>query len=95
VLILQILDKDVWNHGAVPYLSQAGAKTMQTQVKTMARSRTELQVAVEERRGEPGVWTVEAIDIDGDGEIYQVLFVGPDAKQRAYEYARFKYGLTH
>jgi len=68
---------------------------MQTQVESKLRSRAELQVAVEERRNEPGVWTVEAIDIDGDGEIYQAFFAGPEAEQRAHEYARFKYGISH
>ena len=46
---------------------------MQTQVGPAPRSRAGLQVAILERRGEPGVWTVEAIEIDGDGDIYQVL----------------------
>jgi hypothetical protein len=68
---------------------------MQVQVETKPRSQIELQVAVEERRGQPGVWTVEAIDIDGDGEIYQAFFAGPQAEQRAHEYARFKYGFAN
>jgi hypothetical protein len=68
---------------------------MQTQAKAMPRSQEELQVAVEERRNEPGVWTVEAIDINGDGDIYQSLFLGPNAEQRAHEYARFKYGSAY
>ncbi len=61
----------------------------------MPRSHAGLQVAVEERRNEPGVWTVEAIDIDGDGDIYQAFFAGRDAEKRAYEYARFKYGFAN
>ncbi|WP_316219373.1 hypothetical protein [Bradyrhizobium sp. SZCCHNR2026] len=63
-------------------------------VKTL-RELHGLQVAVEERRGEPGAWTVEAIDISGDGDIYQALFYGPDAEKRAHEYARFKYGSDY
>lgn len=51
-------------------------------------------VSVEERKDQPGVWTVEAIDMAGDGNIYQALFVGPEARERAQEYARFKYGRS-
>ena len=51
-----------------------------------------LAVAVEERKDQPGVWTVEAIDSSGDGDIYQTLFIGPEARERAREYAQFKYG---
>ena len=46
-------------------------------------------VEVFERKGQPGVWSVEAIG--SDGEIYQALFIGPDARERAIEYAAFKY----
>ena len=53
---------------------------------------TGLDVSVEERKDQPGVWTVEAIDMAGDGDIYQALFLGPEARERATEYARFKYG---
>jgi hypothetical protein len=48
-------------------------------------------VEVFERKGSPGVWSVEAIG--SDGEIYQALFMGPHARERAIEYAAFKYGL--
>jgi len=48
-------------------------------------------VEVFERKGQPGVWSVEAVG--PDGEIYQALFIGPDARQRAVEYAAFKYEL--
>lgn len=50
-----------------------------------------LQVAVGERKDELGVWTVEAIDMSGDGAIYQVFFAGPGSRERAEEYAHFKY----
>lgn len=53
-----------------------------------------LEVAVVERNDEPGVWTVEAIDMAGDGNIYQAFFRGPEARERAQEYARFKYGRS-
>ena len=49
-------------------------------------------VDVAPRKGMPGAWTVEAIG--PDGEIYQAIFLGPDAESRAYEYARLKYGVT-
>jgi hypothetical protein len=48
-------------------------------------------VEVFERKGQPGVWSVEAIG--EDGEIYQAIFIGPEAKARAVEYAAFKYGV--
>lgn len=35
-------------------------------------------------------WAVEAINRDGDGEIYQARFLGPFARQRAEEYAKWK-----
>lgn len=35
-------------------------------------------------------WHVEAINYDGDGEVYVAIFSGPDAKARAEEYAQFK-----
>jgi hypothetical protein len=38
----------------------------------------------------PGDYRVEAIDSEGDGDIYTAIFVGPDAKQRAEEYAAWK-----
>lgn len=49
-------------------------------------------VAVEERTNQPGAWTVEAIG--NDGEIYQAIFLGPEAEERAYEYARLRYGVS-
>ncbi len=42
-----------------------------------------------EREGEPGVWSIE--EIGSDGEIYQAIFIGPDAEQRCREYHAFKY----
>lgn len=51
----------------------------------------ELEVSVVGRKDQPGVWTVEAIDIAGDGDIYQAHFFGPESLERAQEYARFKY----
>ncbi|WP_428989853.1 hypothetical protein [Methylocapsa aurea] len=42
-----------------------------------------------ERKGEPGVWSIE--EIGPDGEIHQAIFIGPEAKERCEEYAAFKY----
>ena len=49
-----------------------------------------MQVEVVERQDSPGSWGVEAINVDGDGEIYMAIFSGPDAKERAHEYAEMK-----
>ena len=35
-------------------------------------------------------WRVEAINYAGDGEVYVTIFSGPDAKERAEEYAEWK-----
>jgi hypothetical protein len=35
-------------------------------------------------------WAVEAINYDKDGEVYRTLFTGPEAEQRAKEYADWK-----
>ncbi len=56
------------------------------------RGRT-LEVEVVERKDTPGVWTVEAIDMAAEGDIFQALFVGPESHERALEYARFKYSF--
>ena len=61
-------------------------------VKKLAKQSAGLEVSVVERNDQPGVWTVEAIDMAVDGSIYQAFFVGPEAHERAQEYARFKYG---
>lgn len=51
-----------------------------------------MQVEVVERKDAPGDWSVEAINIEGDGEIYMAIFSGPAALDRATEYAYMKYG---
>ena len=38
----------------------------------------------------PGDWRVEAINDVGEGEVYVAIFSGPDAEQRAREYADWK-----
>lgn len=35
-------------------------------------------------------WIVEAINSEGDGEIYVTAFSGPEAEARALEYASWK-----
>ncbi len=52
-----------------------------------------LDVAVVERRDTPGAWAVEAIDYDSEGDVYLAVFSGPQAQQRAREYAGMKYGV--
>jgi hypothetical protein len=51
-----------------------------------------LKAEVVERKDSPGSWGVEAIDSAGDGAIYMAIFSGPEAKERAMEYARSKFG---
>ena len=53
-----------------------------------------LEVEVAERADAPGNWTVEAIDMGSEGEVYQAIFIGPKAKERAYAYAEREYGFT-
>jgi hypothetical protein len=38
----------------------------------------------------PGAWRVEAINFNGDGEVYVAIFAGPDSRERASEYAEWK-----
>jgi hypothetical protein len=35
-------------------------------------------------------WVAQAIDFEGEGEVYTVLFVGRDAEHRAHEYAEWQ-----
>ena len=51
-----------------------------------------LNVEICERKDAPGVWAVEALNLQGDGECYLTLFSGPNAKGRAIEYRDWKYG---
>lgn len=53
--------------------------------------RSNLQAEVVPRKDAPGSWGVEAIDYEDDGAISVAIFSGPDAKERALEYARSKY----
>lgn len=64
---------------------------MSASVSRKIEPRSGLEVTVGERMDWPGVWTVEAIDMGADGDIYQAFFAGPEAKARAEEYSRMKY----
>ena len=50
-----------------------------------------LTAAVYEEPNDRGAWCVEAIDMVGSRGAFVTLFAGPDAKIRAFEYARAKY----
>jgi hypothetical protein len=39
-----------------------------------------------------GDWRVEAIDFDDEGKVYVTIFSGPEAQERAEEYAALKNG---
>jgi len=51
---------------------------------------TNLRYEVVASRNVPNEWRAEAINSEGDGEVYVVLFSGPDARERAEEYAEWK-----
>ena len=63
---------------------------MNTHIKADASDNAHSVSKPFERTGEPGVWAVE--EIGSDGEIYQAIFVGPDAECRCEAYWAFKYG---
>ncbi len=50
-----------------------------------------LEAEVSQRRDTPNAWGVEAIDYPADGAVYMAVFSGPQAKERALEYARAKF----
>lgn len=62
-------------------------------VTELIRRSANVEVEIVQRRDTPGSWSVEAIDTDGDGAIYQAIFVGPGSEIRAKEYAAFKYSV--
>jgi hypothetical protein len=49
-----------------------------------------LKYEVVEDRNYRGCWLVEAINYEGDGEIYSASFSGPNAESLAVEYAAWK-----
>jgi hypothetical protein len=42
----------------------------------------------------PNAWRVEKLDSDGDGGVDVTIFAGPGARERATEYAAWKYGAS-
>src|SRR6266404_3023251 len=46
-------------------------------------------ISVQDRRNQ-GDWRVEGIDFDNEGQVYVTIFSGPDAQERADEYAEWK-----
>jgi len=40
-----------------------------------------------------GDWRVEAIDFENEGSVYTTTFSGPNAQERAEEYARWQNGI--
>lgn len=62
-----------------------GSVDMPTATKT-------LDFQIVEDRNDSSSWRVEAIDYDNEGVIYQALFMGPGAHERAGEYAAWKNG---
>jgi len=49
-----------------------------------------MEYEVVQSAGAVNEWRVEAIDHESEGEVYVALFSGPNAKQRAEEYATWK-----
>ena len=43
-----------------------------------------------EDKNNPNDWRVEANDYENEGAVYVAIFSGPDAKERAKEYAGIK-----
>jgi hypothetical protein len=43
-----------------------------------------------EDKNNPGDWRVEAIDYENEGVVYVTIFSGPEARERAREYAAIK-----
>jgi hypothetical protein len=48
---------------------------------------------VAESKDYPGQWHVEAVD--DDGSVFVAVFSGPQARERAAEYADWKNGVRH
>lgn len=72
---------------------QEAAMTPQAAVKLESIEANGFEVEVVERNDTPNAWSVEAIDVAGDGAVYMATFSGPEARARAEEYANMKYGL--
>lgn len=53
-----------------------------------------MRYQVERSSGTQDEWRVEAINHEGDGEIYVAIFSGPDSKRRAEGYAAWNDAKT-
>lgn len=53
-----------------------------------------MEYEVVESKAFPGYWHAEAVDHEHDGEIFVVVFSGPDACRLAHEYAAWKNGVA-
>lgn len=53
----------------------------------------EIEVAIVVETTVPMQWTVEAINVDGDGGIARATFSGYESEKSARDYARWKYGV--
>lgn len=51
-----------------------------------------MKYEVVEDRLSPGDFRAEAINSSGDGEVFGAIFTGPDADERAHEYAAWQNG---
>ena len=56
---------------------------------TKTKTAVEYEVFVSRDAIADDEWRVEGIDYDSDGQIYVAIFCGPQAKERAKEYARW------
>jgi len=56
----------------------------------MLSTRIEAEIAL--RSTTPPTWSVEAVNTDGEGGVDVTNFSGPRARERAVEYAVWKYG---
>ncbi len=54
------------------------------------KTQTTVKYEVTKSRSAPNEYVVEGIDYENEGQTYNALFNGPQAKERAEEYARFK-----
>jgi len=55
----------------------------------------DMEWSVVEDKRNPGEWRVEALDFDNEGAVYVTIFAGPEAQDRANEYAEWKNAQQH
>ena len=54
-----------------------------------------IEVSLVAQTTTPITWTVEAINMDGDGGVENTMFSGPNAEKRARDYAEWGYSATY